>query len=104
MTVDGIDRRWRFDRRNANLNNGYSVTSDVIYDYFNGGNSWLGDGAIVRAGRTIYRTPKRNDTIFWKTPKSYIDNGSGYMMIGSPENGARNNFYNTIKQNLHAGS
>jgi len=85
-TVNGIDKRWHLDKRNMDLGNGRGVSSEVFYDYYNGGNTWLGDDAIVKGGRTIYSSPKGNDTIYWNTP--IIEDGwnkhVGNMLVGSP--------------------
>jgi hypothetical protein len=79
ITVNGIDRRIRFDRRSRNLGNGYGITSDVLYDYYGGGNHYLGDLAKILGGRTIYQTPKGNDTVFWKKPTDEVEFEHGWM-------------------------
>lgn len=98
-TVNGIDRRLRFDRRTSELGNGHRVISDVLYDYYNGGNHYLGDLAQVKGGRTIYQGPRGNDTIFWKTPNKWLSSEGGFMDVGSPERGAKRNFYNVLRTN-----
>ena len=97
VTVNGIDRRWRFDRRNADLGNGHHVINDVIYDYYDGGNSYLGDLAVVKGGRTIYTGPKGNDTIFFKNPNTLRMVGDHFMEMGPAQKGARRNFYNVVR-------
>ena len=99
ITINGTDKRLWFDRRQKDLGNGYKVTSDVIFDYYDGGNSWLGDMAKIKGARTIYSTPKGNDTIFWNNRNNYTDNGEGLISIGSSEKGAKTNFYNLIRKN-----
>lgn len=101
-TVNGIDKRWHFDKRNMNLGNGRGISSEVFYDYYNGGNTWLGDNAVVKGGRTIYSSPKGNDTIYWNTP--IIEDGwnkhVGNMLVGSPQPGAKTNFFKNLKRPL----
>ena len=97
VTVTGTDRRWKFDRRDANLGNGHHVINDVIYDYYNGGNSYLGDLAVVRGGRTIYTGPRGNDTIFFKDPNTLRMVGDYFMQMGPAQEGARKNFYNIVR-------
>lgn len=102
IKVNGIDRRWRFDTRSMDLGNGRGITSDVFYDYYDGGNYYLGDQAIPRGGRTIYTSPKGNDTIYWNTPKQ--EDGwykhVGNMLVGSSQPGAKANFFNNLKRPL----
>jgi hypothetical protein len=86
MEVKGNDKRWRLDKRSMDLGNGRGISSEVFYDYYNGGNTWLGDNAVVRGGRTIYSSPKGNDTIYWNTPIMEDGWGKhvGNMLVGSP--------------------
>lgn len=101
-TVNGIDRRWHFDSRQQDLGNGYGMQTDVFYDYYNGGNQFLGDSAIPRGGRTIYKSPHGNDTLYWNTPA--IEDGwykhVGNMLVGPSQPGAKANFFRNLKRPL----
>ena len=102
IKVNGIDRRWRLDKRSMDLGNGRGISSEVFYDYYDGGNSYLGDFAKVRGGRTIYSSPKGNDTIYFNTPT--MEDGwykhVGNMVVGSPQPGAKANFFKNLKRPL----
>lgn len=102
VNVNGIDRRWHLDKRNMDLGNGRGISSEVFYDYYDGGNSYLGDFAKVRGGRTIYSSPKGNDTIYFNTPT--MEDGwykhVGNMVVGSPQPGAKANFFKNLKRPL----
>ena len=100
VEVNGIDRRWRFDTRETNHGNGYGVKSQTFFDYYNGGNRYLGDSAPIRGGRTIYKSPKGNDTLYWNQPSKWIDFQNGYMPVGGNQPGAKANFFKNLKRPL----
>lgn len=100
VTVNGIDRRWRYDRRQQDHGNGHKVISDTFFDYYDGGNRYLGDLAPIRGGRTIYVSPKGNDTLYWNQPEKWIDFADGFMPVGKNQPGAKRNFFKNLKRPL----
>ena len=96
----GIDRRWRFDRRENPQGNGRNTISETFFDYYDGGNDYLGDLAPIRGGRTIYASPSGNDTIYWNQPTDWIQFPSGLMPIGKSQPGAKENFFKNLKRPL----
>lgn len=100
INVNGIDRRLRFDRREADHKNGRKVISETFFDYYNGGNRYLGDLAPIRGGRTIYTSPKGNDTLYWNQPSTWIDYENGFMPVGGNQVGAKTNFFKNLKKPL----
>jgi len=99
-TVNGIDRRWHFDTRQQDHGNGYGVKSQVFFDYYNGGNQYLGDLAPVKGGRTIYMSPHGNDTLYWSQPSKWIHYQDGLMPLGGNQPGAKTNFFKNLRRPL----
>lgn len=96
-------RPYRFDRRELNLGNGHNVISDVMFrEYVNGQHQ--GDASDIVAGRTIYQTPQRNDTIYGGyTPGGngqWIRYDNGFMPIMKAAPNGKANFYNSIKKSF----
>lgn len=99
-TVNGIDRRWRYDSRQQDHGNGYGVKSQTFFDYYDGGNTYLGDQAPIRGGRTIYMSPQGNDTLYWNQPSKWIWYQHGLMPVGGNQPGAKANFFKNLKRPL----
>lgn len=100
INVNGIDRRWHFDTRESNHGNGYGVKSQTFFDYYDGGDRYLGDSSPIRGGRTIYISPKGNDTLYWHQPSEWIYYQHGFMPVGSNQSGAKANFFKNLKRPL----
>lgn len=91
-----------FDRRSADIGDNRQVITETIYDYDDGQGNWLGDLAKILGTRTIYKTPKQNDTIYSYThdPKIYLHTGTGYMGVANREEdqkGAKTNFLQQVR-------
>lgn len=96
---------YKFRSSTFNLTPGYSITSQRMYPTYIITNS---DGSTresssdfgVEMGRVIYKTPSVSDTVYFKSPSDYIDNGHGFMPIGADENqeSAKKSFYQTVKR------
>lgn len=82
VTIMRPDRRLRFDRRENNIGGGRKVISEALYDYYNGGDRWLGDLATIPAGRVIYTSPYRNDTLYYNKNVKFIP-GKGWTQTGN---------------------
>jgi hypothetical protein len=100
ININGIDRRWRLSKRGQNHGNGHGVTSEYFYDYYDGGNHYLGDNAVIKGGRTIYTSPKGNDTLYWNNPSEWLWYKSGLMPVGTNQSGAKQNFFKNLKRPL----
>ena len=96
----GVDRRWHFDTRESNHGNGYGVKSQTFFDYYDGGDKYLGDSSPIRGGRTIYISPKGNDTLYWRQPSEWIHYQHGFMPVGGNQPGAKANFFKNLKRPL----
>ena len=91
-----------FDRRSANIGNDRRVITETIYDYNDGRGNWLGDLAKVLGTRTIYETPKQNDTVYSYNhdPRIRLGTNTGFMGVAKQEtdqNGAKTNFLQQVR-------
>lgn len=91
---------WRFRRTTNNLNNGYKVISDQIMQTIENGQKTY-DTPPITSGRTIYVTPRGNDTIFYRNK----DNIFNHTPVGDKnQRAAKSYFYKMIKQAPIEGS
>lgn len=98
-TPKGGINSWKFSKGSVgNLGNGYSVVNHWIYqDMVNGQNQ--GDFPPTVAGRTIYTSPYRSDTIYWRNLDSDQDFLNEKVPTGSAnQRSAKQNFYNWVKK------
>ena len=90
----GGKNEYKFRRGSQNLNNGYGVIYDQIMQTTQNGQPTY-DAPPVVAGRTIYQTPKGNDTIFYRNNPDIFN----HTPKGDPnQQRAKNYFYKMIRK------
>ena len=95
---------YKFRASTFNLTPGYSIVSQHMYPVYT---TTASDGTVRESspdfggemGRVIYKTPSVSDTVYFKSPSNYIDDGGGgFMPIGADadQESAKSAFYKTV--------
>ena len=95
---------YKFRASTFNLTPGYSIVSQHMYPVYT---TTASDGTVRESspdfggemGRVIYNTPSVSDTVYFKSPSNYIDDGGGgFMPIGADadQESAKSAFYKTV--------
>ncbi len=97
-TPKGGINQWTFSERPVYSGNGYGIKHHWIYQNLVNGKS-QGDFPPTVAGRTIYFTPYRNDTLYWRN----LDSDQDFLFEKTPtkskdQESAKQNFYRWTKK------
>lgn len=97
-TPKGGINQWTFSERPVYSGNGYEVKNHWIYQNLVNGR-YQGDFPPTVAGRTIYSSPYRSDTLYWRT----LDPDQSFLFEKTPtkskdQKSAKQNFYNWVKK------
>lgn len=95
-----------FRRQVGNLGNGYQYITDVVANPNDGQGNYMYDWPNILAGRMIYVTPTRNDTLYFNYPEDYDTFGGGAMQPvakkAKNQAKAKANFYKQVRRTAPA--
>lgn len=87
-------QKLKFSRIPIDLNNGYKIYADKIYETHDVNGNSNGDLPPVLAGRTIYVTPYGNDTVFYTNKDIFEDT----PQKDNNQAKSKNTFYKLIRK------